>query len=60
MTQVPGEEIHNSLKLMKQITLNIGIVHLVAKLSTAKIVAYKANTFCSHHWKPTLGVLAKQ
>ena len=41
MAQVPGEEIHNSLKLMKQISFNVGIIHFIAKLCTSKIVAHK-------------------
>ena len=45
---------------MKQITLNVGIIHLIAELCTAKIVARKADTLCCHGWEPTLGVLAKQ
>ena len=60
MAQVPGEEIHNSFKLMKQISFNVGIIHLITKLCTSKIVSNKANALCSHCRKPTLSVLAKQ
>lgn len=60
MTQVSDEEIHNSLKLMKQIAFNVGIIHSITKLCTSKIVTHKANTLCRHYWKPTLSVLSKQ
>ena len=60
MTQVPGEEIHNSLELMKQIAFNVGIIHFITKLCTAKTITHKTDTLCRHYWKPTLSVLPKQ
>ena len=47
-------------ELMKQIAFNVGIIHLIAKLCTSKIVAHKTNALCCHCRKPTLSVLPKQ
>ena len=58
--QITSEEIHDSVILMKQISLHICIIHLVTKNLAADAVACKTDTLGCHHWQPTLGVFAKQ
>ena len=58
--QVTSEEIHNSIILVKQISLHICIIHFVTKYLAADAVASKTDAFGCHHWHPALGVFAKQ
>ena len=58
--QITSEEIHDSVILVKQISLHIGIIHLVTKNLAADAVASKTDTLGCHHWHPALGIFAKQ
>ena len=58
--QITSEEIHDSVILMKQISLHICIIHLVTEYLTADAVACKTDALGSHHRHPALGVFAKQ
>ena len=58
--QVTSEEIHDSVILVKQISLHICIIHLVTEDLAADAVASKTDALGCHHWHPALGVFAKQ
>ena len=58
--QITSEEIHNSVILMKQISLHICIIHFVTKDLAANAVTSKTDALGCHHWHPALSVFAKQ
>jgi len=58
--QITSEEIHDSIILMKQISLHLCIIHFVTENLAADAVACKTDALGSHHWHPALGVFAKQ
>ena len=58
--QIASEEIHNSVILVKQVSLHICIIHLVTEHLAADTVASKTDALGCHHWHPALGVFPKQ